>query len=201
MARYLSAKTICEDQLDEIWRDRVNIGARYVIDHHKILDALSEFAHSLDSYLRRVNMAKPPTELSKLGLHDADPASQLSGPKTREYETGKSTKCCTCTLLVVETAQSEWVSLVVFPSKMDGSLRFCIEYWKLNTVTLKDVYPIPCMDECLDSPSKVCIFSRLDANSRFCQSRSTTLTEIGRFSHSITDCTDFSTCRSVSRTP
>ena len=35
--------------------------------------------------------------------------------------------------------------------KRDRSLRYCIDYRKLNAVTKKDSYPLPNMQDCLES--------------------------------------------------
>lgn len=47
---------------------------------------------------------------------------------------------------VIEPAQSEWASLVLFNLKADGSLRFFIDYRRLNNVTIKDSYPFQRMN-------------------------------------------------------
>ena len=44
-----------------------------------------------------------------------------------------------------------WSSLVILVMKKDGSFRFFADYRKLNNITLKDVYPIPRIDDSLRS--------------------------------------------------
>ena len=51
----------------------------------------------------------------------------------------------------------------MFAPKKDGKLRFCIDYHRLNTLTVKDSYPLPRMDECIDSLGEAKVFSTLDA--------------------------------------
>ena len=50
----------------------------------------------------------------------------------------------------IEPASSPWASNVVLVRKKDGSLRCCIDYRHLNSVTRKDAYPLPRIDDCLD---------------------------------------------------
>ena len=70
---------------------------------------------------------------------------------------------------VIEPAQSEWASPVVVVPKKDGTPRFCIDYRRLNAVTVKDASPIPPMDECIDSLREAKIFTTLDCNSGYWQ--------------------------------
>jgi hypothetical protein len=70
---------------------------------------------------------------------------------------------------VIEPAMSEWASPVFLVPKPDGSMRFCIDYRRLNTVTVRDSYQLPRMDECIDSRGDARVFSSLDCNSRYWQ--------------------------------
>ncbi|CAN8062786.1 unnamed protein product [Agarophyton chilense] len=69
---------------------------------------------------------------------------------------------------VIEPApptQSQFPSPLVLVAKKDGSVRFYVDYRKLNAVTKRDSYPIPRMDDCLDSLSETVVFTTLEANS------------------------------------
>jgi len=46
---------------------------------------------------------------------------------------------------------------------------FCVDYRRLNERTVKHVYPIPRMDNCLDSIGDATVFSNLDCNSGYWQ--------------------------------
>ena len=52
---------------------------------------------------------------------------------------------------VIEPSDSPWAANVVLVNKKDGTKRFCVDYRKLNSVTIKDAYPVPCIDEKFDA--------------------------------------------------
>ena len=70
---------------------------------------------------------------------------------------------------IIQRSTSLWSSLVVIVKKPDGSARFCVDYRKLNKVTKKDVYPLPCIDDILDRLVNTAYFTTLDMASGYWQ--------------------------------
>ena len=52
---------------------------------------------------------------------------------------------------IVEPSISEFSSPPVLVRKKDGGIRFCVDYKKLNQSTIKDSYPLPRINEAIDS--------------------------------------------------
>jgi Reverse transcriptase (RNA-dependent DNA polymerase) len=69
----------------------------------------------------------------------------------------------------IKPTTSEWARPVVLVPKPDGSMRLCIDYRRLNALTVRDSYPLPRMEECIDSLGDATIFSTLGCDSVYWQ--------------------------------
>ena len=69
---------------------------------------------------------------------------------------------------VIEPSKSPWSAPVVIAYR-NGKPRFCIDYRKLNAVTVPDEFPIPRQSDILASLSGAQVLSSLDALSGFTQ--------------------------------
>ena len=70
---------------------------------------------------------------------------------------------------IIEPAHSDWASNVCLAKKQDGSLRFAIDFRRVNRLSKPDSYPIPRIDSCLDTLNGSSWFTTIDLKSAFWQ--------------------------------
>ena len=69
----------------------------------------------------------------------------------------------------IHPSQSLWCNAVVLVRKKDGILHFCVDFRHLNVWTKKDSYPLPHIQEALESMAGSAHFSSMDFKSGFWQ--------------------------------
>lgn len=92
---------------------------------------------------------------------------------------------------VIQESISEWAAIPVLVRKKDGSLRYCIDYRALNKVTVKDAFPLPNIESCLDTLSDNIFMTTLDMAAGYYQleiderdrHKTAFITKYGQFEH------------------
>ena len=69
----------------------------------------------------------------------------------------------------IRPSNSPYSSNVVIVRKKDGSIRFCVDFRKLNNKTIKDAYPIPRVEDTLHLLAGAKYLSKLDLRSGYWQ--------------------------------
>ena len=69
----------------------------------------------------------------------------------------------------IRPSTSPWGAPALFVKKKDSSLHLCIDYRKLNRVTVKNKYPKLRIDDLFDQLRGARCFSKIDLRSRYYQ--------------------------------
>ncbi|GJT67829.1 putative reverse transcriptase domain-containing protein [Tanacetum coccineum] len=71
----------------------------------------------------------------------------------------------------IRPSSSPWGAPVLFVKKKDGSFRMCIDYRKLNKLTIKNRYPLPRIDDLFDQLQGSSVYSKIELRSGYHQLR------------------------------
>lgn len=70
---------------------------------------------------------------------------------------------------LIRPSASPWGSPVIFVDKRDGTTRLCVDYRKLNDVTIKNKYPLPKIEDLFDQMNGARVFSKIDLRTGYHQ--------------------------------
>lgn len=70
---------------------------------------------------------------------------------------------------IITEADGPWAFPIVVVRKKDGTIRLCVDYRSLNEITIKDAFPLPRIDDTLDSLYGAKFFTCLDLASGYHQ--------------------------------
>lgn len=67
---------------------------------------------------------------------------------------------------IIRESDSNFASPVVLVKKKNGDYRLCVDYRGLNKITVKDIYPMPCIEEQLNKLANRIYFTSLDCSTK-----------------------------------
>jgi hypothetical protein len=67
----------------------------------------------------------------------------------------------------IHPSTSPWRAPMIFVLKKDGTQRLCVDYHALKEVTIKNMYPLPRIDDLFDQLRGACVFSKIDLRSGY----------------------------------
>jgi hypothetical protein len=71
----------------------------------------------------------------------------------------------------IRPSTSPWEAPMLFVEKKDGTKRMCIDYRSLNEVTVKNMYPLPRIEDIFDQLRGAGVFTKIDLRSGYHQLR------------------------------
>ena len=71
----------------------------------------------------------------------------------------------------IRPSTSPWGTSVLFEKKKDKTLRLCIDYRQLNGVMIKNLYPLPRIDDLFDQLRRARVYSKIDLRTGYHQLR------------------------------
>ena len=148
-----------EDKKD--WRERVDLAhLKDASLRERVMALLEKYSTVFEGKLGQISATEHHINL-KPGTIPILQQPYRAGPEKREHIREQIEYQLAAG--VIEPAQSEWASPVLLAPKKDGQQRFCIDFRRLNAATVPDAYPLPRMDDCIDSLAGAKVFTLLDA--------------------------------------
>ena len=124
-------------------------------------DSALEVLREIDGGLETVKINLPAVVSADLRLNEPRYATLPNIMKAKKKKIEKMLEKG-----AIEPVTTDWVSPIVLAQNPDGSCRFFVDYRLLNFITVRESYPIPILDECIESLGTATVFSTLDCKSR-----------------------------------
>jgi hypothetical protein len=161
------AVTAAEQKEEEVdWTEQIFQTISHLTDEQKSqqFDTLRPHASTWDGHLGYISAVQH--HIQTTGPRVASQPYR-TGPASREVIYAEIKRMLS--MDIIEPSSGPWSAPIVLIPKPDGSVRFCIDYKRLNIVTENDSFTLPRIDDCLDSLGSSRYFLTLDANSGYWQ--------------------------------
>ena len=159
-------KSKVPDFLQDLLAESVNcVPPQYAPQVEALLLKYADVFSSTDEDIGRTNLVKHNIDT---GLSPPIRERPRRLPLVQQAEVDKQVKGLLDRGLI-SPSSSPWSSQVTLAQKKDGKWRLCLDLRKVNSVTKKDSYPIPRIDESLDALSGAQWFCTMDLASGYWQ--------------------------------
>ena len=160
---------VLEQQQKQLWQIVLDTGDKLSVEEQQqlyavLLENVDLFAEQPDDFVR--------TDKIKHGINTGDAApvrQQVRRIPPVRREEARNLLSDMLKKDIIQPSSSPWASPIVLVPKKDGTVRFCVDYRKVNSLTRKDTYPLPRVDDTLDTLSGSKWFSMLDLISGYWQ--------------------------------
>lgn len=123
----------------------------------------------IENYLNPSEVEVKPYDY-EMNIHLTTDAPFYCAPRRLSYYDKAETKKIIDELLeegIIQPSNSPYASAIVLVKKKNGKTRMCIDYRSLNKVTVRDNYPLPLIEDCIEYLDGKKYFSVLDLKSGF----------------------------------
>lgn len=124
-----------------------------------------------ENYLKLKEVEIEPYDY-EMGIHLTSDVPFHHPPRRLAYVEKVDVQKKICELMeegIISPSDSPYASGIVLVKKKDGGTRMCVDYRTLNRLTVRDNYPLPLIDDCVDYMKGKRYFTLLDLKSGFHQ--------------------------------
>lgn len=121
------------ERLAKSWKEKFAISVLYTAHKQTNLNILSHFQFLWDGHLGQITMAKHCIELLRPDTATIHPAPYWAVPETPKFRKAEIKKMLAKNIIEPRTSRMDRTESIC-PEK-DGTIRFCVDYCKLNAVT------------------------------------------------------------------
>ena len=151
-------------------REKINFNGSILNPEQK--EEITRLLEKYKDVFAAVSTAPPPSNIFHHHIDTQSAQPIKSGPARASFPEQQEIKKQINAMLkagIITYSESPWASRVVMVKKKDGTLRFCVDYRRLNDETVKDSYPVPRPRDMFDAMEGSKYFSTLDLASGYWQ--------------------------------
>jgi hypothetical protein len=167
------SETLIEDQMEHEWIfDDTNyvpeqIKELSLEENQKFNKIINDFENI---FAKNLNALREPCSVGQFEIKLTDTTPIFLNPYRKSFKERQIIKDEINKMLdahVIRPSHSPWSSPILLLPKPDGGIRFCVDFRKLNRVTVQDKFPMPRIDDIFDRLQGSKYFSEIDLNSAF----------------------------------